>query len=103
MHAYWGGERAAELLTGYLHAERYTLYARGRLPELLTKLRIRLDPQGNTEILEAFWSPELDRPGESVAPPMLVYADLMTTGIVRNVEAAKPIYEQFIEPALAAE
>jgi hypothetical protein len=102
LNAYWGGEKAAQLLTEYLYPERFTIYARGR-PELLTKLRMRLDPQGNTEILEAFWTPELDRPGEAVAPNMLVYADLMSTGITRNVEVAKLVYERFIEPTVVAE
>jgi hypothetical protein len=103
LEAYWGGEKAAELLTGYLYPERFTLYVRGHVPEILTKLRMRLDPQGNAEVLEAFWNPELDKAGEPVAPAMLVYADLMTTGIARNVEAAKLVYERFIEPALVAD
>ncbi len=101
--AYWGGEKAAELLTGYLHPERFTLYIAGPVPELMKALRMRLDPHGNTEVLEAFWTPELDRVGDVVAPAMLVYADLMTTGITRNVEAAKLVYERFVEPTLVAE
>jgi hypothetical protein len=102
LKAYWGGEKAADMLTGYLYPERFTLYVRGHVPEILTQLRMRLDPQGNTEILEAFWTPELDN-GEPIAPAMLVYADLMITGIARNVETAKIVYERYIEPALVAE
>lgn len=98
-----GGEKAAELLTGYLHPERFTLYVEGPAPELLTKLRMRLDPNGNTEILEAFWTPELDTADKAIAPVLLVYADLMTTGIARNMEAAKLVYERFIEPTFVAE
>jgi hypothetical protein len=103
LKAYWGGEKAAELLTGYLHPERFTLYIEGPAPELLTKLRMRLDPNGNTEILEAFWTPELDNIDKTIAPVLLVYADLMTTGIARNMEAAKLVYERFIEPTFVAE
>ena len=103
LKACWGGEKAAELLTGYLHPERFTLYIEGPAPELLTKLRMRLDPNGNTEILQAFWTPELDNTDKAIAPVMLVYADLMTTGIARNMEAAKLVYERFIEPTLVAE
>jgi len=101
--AYWGGERAAEFLTGYLHSEQFTLYTRGPAQELLKKLRVRLAPEGNTEVLQAFWTPELDQAGDHVAPAMLVYADLVATGIARNMEAAKILYERIIEPTLATE
>ena len=103
LQAYWGGEMAAELMTHHLQAERLTIYVRGHMREILTKLRMRLDPQGNAELLAAFWAPELDKPGDPIAPAILVYADLMTTGATRNMETAKLIYEQFIEPTLPAE
>lgn len=101
--AYWGGERGAQLLTEYLFPEQFTLYLRGRAPELLKQLRVRLDPLGNTEILEVFWTHALDDVAKPVAPPMLVYADLVNTGIARNVEAAKLVYERFIQPTLGEE
>lgn len=101
--AYWGGEKAAELLTGYLHPEQFTLYTGGPAQALLNQLRARLAPEGNTEILQAFWTPELDQAGNHIAPAILVYADLVATGIARNVEAAKVLYDQIIEPTLATE
>jgi hypothetical protein len=103
VNAYWGGERAAELLTGYLHPEQFTLYTRGPAQALLRQLRVRLAPEGNTEVLQAFWTPELDQAGEHVVPPMLVYADLVATGIARNVEAARILYERIIEPTLTTD
>ncbi len=100
LHTYWGGEMAAQILTGHLRAELFTIYYRERLPELLTKLRMRLDPGGNAEILRAFWPVALDITKDPVVPPILAYADLMTTGSARNEETAKLIYERFIETAL---
>ncbi|HMF76515.1 MAG TPA: type IV toxin-antitoxin system AbiEi family antitoxin [Bryobacteraceae bacterium] len=34
----------------------------------------------------------------ALAPPLLVYADLMATGDPRNLETAKILYEQFLKP-----
>jgi hypothetical protein len=99
--AYWGGEYAAELLTDYLKAERFTIYLIGPPPPtLLTKARMRLAAGGNMEILQAFWNRELLEPAATTAPPLLIYADLMATADPRNVETAKQLYEQFLEPTL---
>lgn len=97
--ACWGGEVAAERLTGHLKPERFTLYTRGAVPPLLAEARMRLDPNGNTEVLEAFWPEALNRKEPALAPPFLVYADLMSANEARNLETAKLIYERFIEPA----
>jgi hypothetical protein len=35
-----------------------------------------------------------------VVPPILAYADLAATTDGRNLEAAKMIYDQYVEPAL---
>jgi hypothetical protein len=98
--AYWGGEYGAEKLTRYLKAEHFLLYTPGTPPAaLMTKARMRLATDGNTEILETFWHPELvDQPTTDIAPPLLVYADLMATTDGRNIEAAKEVYERFLEP-----
>lgn len=97
--AYWGGEYGAEQLTRYLKAERFTIYVPGTPPAaLMTKTRMRLAADGNTEILEAFWHPELVENLTTIAPPLLIYADLMATADPRNLEAAKEVYERFLEP-----
>lgn len=96
--AYWGGEMAAQKLTQYLKPERFTIYARGQVQPILLEARMRLDPEGNTEILDAFWPPEIDEAEATLAPTILVYADLMLTGDARNIETAKIINEKFIEP-----
>lgn len=97
--AYWGGEYGTEKLTRYLKAERFLVYAPATpATALITKARMRLATDGNTEILEMFWHPELVDQPTDVAPPLLVYADLMATTDGRNIEAAKEVYERFLEP-----
>ena len=97
--AYWGGEYGAEKLTRYLKAEHFVIYTPGvPPPALMTKARMRLAVDGNTEILQAFWHPELVEPPTTIAPPLLVYADLMATADTRNLEAAKEVYERFLAP-----
>jgi hypothetical protein len=101
LEAYWGGEVAAERLTHYLKAERLLIYTRGEVKQLLIHGRMRMAANGDTEILDAFWNPELDLTEKPLAPPLLVYADLMMTGDTRNLETAKILYEQYLQPAAA--
>jgi hypothetical protein len=100
LEAYWGGEVAAERLTRDLRAEHLLVYTRGDVKKLLIQGRMRLAGDGDLEIPDAFWNPELDNPEKPLAPPLLVYADLMMTGDTRNLETAKIFYEQYLQPAL---
>jgi hypothetical protein len=73
-----GEENMVRKLTHYLKAEHFLIYAPGTPPTaLMTKARMRLATDGNTEILERFWHPELIGQPTDIAPPLLVYADLM--------------------------
>lgn len=75
MDAWWGGEAAAAKMTGYLRPETATIYARQPAGRVQAKLRLRKDPHGNIELLEAFW-PDM-APGDrgDCAPPIVVAAD----------------------------
>lgn len=96
--AKWGGEVAADVLTGHLKPATFTLYlqpenGRKNLTRLVANFRLRPDPKGEIEILDAFWRlPQPDHP--DVVPPLLVYADLLATLDPRNLEAANLIKEQ---------
>lgn len=92
--AYWGGEVAATKLTKYLRPEQVTIYTNGKLNDLLLTNRLKQDPKGAVEILEAFWQTEYDWTHHELVPPLLIYADLMATGDARNIETARMIYEQ---------
>jgi hypothetical protein len=98
--AYWGGEVAADRLTHYLKPEMLTVYTMHNPTKLITEFRLRADVNGDLEILNAFWDQILVTGTADVVPPILAYADLMTTTDARNLEAAKLIYEQHIAPNL---
>jgi hypothetical protein len=100
--AVWGGEVAADRLTGRLKPGRQTLYVWGPPDEILLTNRLRPDERGDVEILEAFWRPA-EKGGTDtadVAPPLLVYADLMATGDPRNVEVARLVRERHLRGVL---
>ena len=92
--AYWGGEIAAAHLTGYLKPELATVYIRDTPGKFLAANRLRTDPKGNVEILKAFWDTQCDWTDTGIAPPLLVYADLLATGDARNIETARRIYDE---------
>ena len=103
--ARWGGEVAAAKLTHYLRPATYTIYLDPeKAPEALATLvqqhRLRAAPQGNVEILDAFWNFEPEETERDLVPPILIYADLMATLDPRNLEVAKLIREQHIDHAL---
>ena len=93
-HAYWGGEPAATRLTGYLKPELITVYTRDKPARLQATYRLRTDPRGNVEILEAFWDKAMDWTNPETVHPLLVYADLLATGDARNIETAGRIYDE---------
>ena len=103
--ARWGGEVAATKLTDYLKPATCTIYldpknARETLATLVKQHRLRADPQGNVEILDAFWNFQPEGTPPDLVPPLLVYADLMATLDPRNLEVAKRIRAQYIDHAL---
>jgi len=98
-HVVLGGEPAADRLTHYLKPGTVTLYVRGEprpLNEIVARHRLRTDPAGEVEVLEAFWPAEVvaDQPG--LAPTPLIYADLLATGDARCIETAKLVYDDYL-------
>lgn len=103
----WGGEVAAEKLTGYLRAQAVTIYLSPEnlsqnLLRLVTQNKLRADPSGNIEILERFWAVESNADTSDTVPPLLAYADLMTTTDSRNHETGKILYQELINHAKSA-
>jgi Transcriptional regulator, AbiEi antitoxin, Type IV TA system len=90
--------RIANQQLGYLKPEHFTLYLHGDAKPLLTQARMRLDLNGNTELLQAFWNLPENPTHPNLVPPLLAYADLMATQNGRNLETARLLYEQFLEP-----
>jgi hypothetical protein len=103
--ARWGGEVAAAKLTDYLKPAITTIYvdprnARETLATLVKEHRLRADPHGNVEILDAFWKFQQEGTEPDLVPPLLVYADLMATRDPRNLEVAKQIRREYLDHAL---
>ena len=105
---FWGSEIASELCTGFLKAERFTLYTTDNIIDIIRKLKLIPDPNGPIEVLDAFWDTESDYykcphpqlAGKKVVPVLLIYADLVISGDPRNLEAAKVLYERYLQNLL---
>jgi hypothetical protein len=102
--AQWGAEVAAAKLTGYLRPQALTMYlhreqGQKNLTRLVAAHKLRADPQGDIEILDAFWDFEDERPMPETVPPLLAYADLIATLDPRNLEAATLIYDRHLATA----
>ena len=102
---FWGGEVAADRLTGHLRPATQTIYIdpaarREELARLVREHHLRADPTGEIEILDTFWNfpPGVTRP--NLVPPVLVYADLVATLDPRNLEIAQRIRQKHIDDAL---
>ncbi|MCP4157469.1 MAG: hypothetical protein GY757_57700, partial [bacterium] len=100
---FFGGESAAQLITGYLKAGTLTLYTTGDTIDIVKTLKILPDDTGPVTILDVFWNPDYyaqhlltpDFPG--IVPFPLVYADLVISGDERNLEGAKVLYEKYLQ------
>ena len=96
-NAFWGSEIAAKLLTKYLRPETVTIYSESNRPQLQARYRLQRDPNGRVELLRRFWKfDQWEQKDLQTAPPLLVYADLVSTADDRNLETAEMIYEQYI-------
>jgi hypothetical protein len=111
IRAYWGGEVAAHRLTKHLKPATFTIYVEPRTPDaepqaktaltqFVGKHRLRADPHGNIEILDAFWNLPRRKGEADVVPPILAYADLVATNDARNIDAARLVRERYIDHAL---
>lgn len=93
--SWWGGEPAAELLTGYLKPETLTIYTLESRHELIQQYRLLPDSNGKVKVYAKFW--QSDAGNEKVVPPLLVYTDLINTGDRRCLETADKIYHDFLQ------
>lgn len=100
-HYILGGEpAAAELTNGYLVPDLITVYTDLNIVEMTINWRIMKDRNGNLLVYEKFWKEDFANE-MLVAPPMLVYADLLLTNDPRCLEAAKLIFNKYLANELA--
>lgn len=91
-----GGETAAALLTDHLKPALQTFYLKGELKNFAIANRLKKDPQGTIECLRAFWRFNYPWEHGRMAPPLIIYADLLASGDPRNLETAEIIHERFL-------
>jgi hypothetical protein len=89
----WSGEPAAALLTNYLKPAFFTIYTTISWQECAKLFEMIPDENGDIEILTVFWKLETDKTNIPTVPPVLIYADLINSGIDRNLETAKIIFD----------
>jgi hypothetical protein len=91
----WGGEPAAEKMTDFLQAEILTIYTTQQPIALQKKWTLIPDKEGPLQLYRKFWLDAKWDP-QQLAPPVLVYADLMMTGDPRCIETAAILYEKYL-------
>lgn len=96
----WGGEMAAAELTQYLKPVSRTLYVRSASMDIIVKRlvqagRLRADPQGALELVEAFWNMDYLKQELAIVPPPLIYADLLASLDPRNIEVAMMVRQKW--------
>jgi len=90
---YLGGEPGGKVLTNHLKPKDYIIYTNEALSKIAKDLELVPDESGNIEIYNRFWTDGLNLKNEIVAPPLVVYADLLGTSNNRNIETANLILE----------
>lgn len=91
-HVYWGGEPGANLLTGYLHPGTFTIYTDQNW-HIFKDIDLVPDENGKVQVLDIFWNPD----AIVGVPPVLIYADLMSSGSDRNIETAIMIFNNELQ------
>ena len=91
---FWGGEPAADLLTHHLRPNQLILYTSESKASLMKNYKLIPDKNGPVKIYQKFWYQA--EQNTNIAPPLLVYTDLMNWGDKRSRETANIIYEQYL-------
>lgn len=100
--AVWGGEMAAGEYTDYLNAKDAVVYiSKARMNDFLkyAQLRKALPDKKvdfKIDLVEPFWVAGSETVGRGLAHPLIVYADLVTTGDPRNLDTAKRLREKYL-------
>ena len=96
--SWWGGEAAGDLLTNYLNPHELTIYTTESRNEIIKNYRLVPDENGNVNIFKKFWTNY--QVNDNVAPPLIVYADLLEKNDRRCTETAKKIFDELIQSKL---
>jgi len=96
----WGGEAAAALYTKYIVPQLLTMYVPADEKSWMKKMGlIPVENNPDMEVFRYFWDKDhpLFRVEPNLVPPLIVYAELMSTGDSRNQETAQKIYDEYLQ------
>lgn len=99
----WGGEAAANLYTNYLSPGKLSLFVDGDNKKWMSALKlIPSDSEGEIEILKYFWNKNHPIFASNIrlpnaVPPLLAYAELITSNDSRNTDTAQRIFDEYIQ------
>ncbi|MBG7631813.1 MAG: hypothetical protein IZT56_15470, partial [Bacteroidetes bacterium] len=91
----WGGEPAGDIITNYLRPEKFILYTKETIRDLMINYKLLPDEEGDIWVYDMFWTTNFK---SNTAPKELVYADLMINDDKRSNETAKLIFNEYIQP-----
>lgn len=89
----WGGENAGALLTNYLSPQDFTVYTPLTKMKIMKNLKLVPYPEGTVEVVQQFWPMEIQEAlnVRDAVPPLIAYAELITSLDSRNRETAERI------------
>lgn len=91
----WGAQAGAHLLTGQLRPHDLVIYSNESRNDIINHYRLVRDNDGYIKVYQKFWN--YDDYRSNIAPPILIYADLLNIGDGNAMEAAKRIYDDFLK------
>jgi hypothetical protein len=99
------GGFAADALTGHYRGDQLILFVDPWTSARAAGLRWLPSVDGPITLLRMFWprgvERTLERDDARVAHPLLVYAELLFQGREREVETAKLVYDQYLQPNIS--
>lgn len=98
----WSGEAAANKYTNYLSPGKLSMFVTGKDKKWMSELKLLpVNENGNIEVFRFFWNTnhfifnDVNKLPDTV-PPLLVYAELITSTDSRNRETALKILDEHI-------
>ena len=89
----WGGDCGANLIDCYLIPGSFDIYTSQPSAMLMTTGWVKPDDNGDITLYQKFWDNDNN---SSIAPKLIIYADLMYGGDSRQIEAAQKLIEDGI-------
>jgi hypothetical protein len=99
----WSAEVAGNKLTNYLSPGKLAMFVPDREKKWMSDLKlIPVEENGVIEIFNFFWNTKHiifteNNLLQDAVPPLLIYADLITSPDSRNIETARKIFDEYIQ------